>query len=434
MNKENWKYLSIGDCATVVGGGTPSTKNPEYWDGDIPWISPKDLSNNTNKYVSRGERFITKKGLENSSAKILPENSLLFSSRAPIGYLAINTQPMATNQGFKSLILRDEFDVEFFYYLFKQKTEYIKNFSSGSTFQEISGSEVKNFKFLIPPYKEQKQISKILSKLDKKIELNQKMNATLEEITKTLFKSWFIDFDPVRAKAEGRPTGLSKEISDLFPDSFEDSELGEIPKGWEIKKIKDLGKVICGKTPPTKDKENYGDGFKFITIPDMHNQVFVLDSSKNITKKGAATLEGKLLPSKTVCVSCIATPGLTVIIDEPSYTNQQINSIIPNETFLSYFLFLNFRLLGSKISIYGGGGSVFENLSKSKFENILVKIPDQKVLKSFDEFLTPVFDKIKVNVKENKLLENILDTLLPKLISGKLKISDAKTIVENIKI
>ena len=92
MNKENWKYLSIGDCATVMGGGTPSTKNPEYWDGDISWISPKDLSNNTNKYVSRGERFITKKGLENSSAKILPENSLLFSSRAPIGYLAINKQ------------------------------------------------------------------------------------------------------------------------------------------------------------------------------------------------------------------------------------------------------------------------------------------------------------------------------------------------------
>ena len=327
---------------------------------------------------------------------------------------------------------KDNLDDLFGYYLLKGTR--IKQVIIGSTQPLLTQSGLNIIPVSIPPLAEQKKIANILSTLDQKIKLNQKMNETLEEIAKTLFKSWFIDFDPVRARAEGKPTGLSKEISDLFPDSFEDSELGKIPKGWEIKKIKDLGKVICGKTPPTKDKENYGDGFKFITIPDMHNQVFVLDSSKNITEKGAATLEGKLLQSKTICVSCIATPGLTVIIDEPSYTNQQINSIIPNETFLSYFLFLNFRLLGSKISIYGGGGSVFENLSKSKFENILVKIPDQKVLKSFDEFLTPVFDKIKVNVKENKLLENILDTLLPKLISGKLKISDAKTIVEKIKI
>ena len=179
MNKENWNQLSISECADVIGGGTPSTKNPDYWDGNIPWIAPKDLSNNKDKYISNGERFITQLGLEKSSAKLLPENSLLFSSRAPIGYLAINTKPVATNQGFKSLVLKDGFDVEFFYYLFKNKTEYIKNFASGSTFQEVSGSVVKNLSFLIPPKQEQKRISNILSKLDKKIELNQKMNENI---------------------------------------------------------------------------------------------------------------------------------------------------------------------------------------------------------------------------------------------------------------
>ena len=430
MNRENWNLLSINECADVIGGGTPSTKNSDYWDGNIPWISPKDLSNNKDKYITNGERFITELGLEKSSAKLLPANSLLFSSRAPIGYLAINAKPVATNQGFKSLILKDEFDVEFFYYLFKQKTEFIKSFASGSTFQEVSGSVVKNLSFLIPPKHEQEKISNILSKLDKKIELNQEMNENLEEIAKILFKSWFIDFDPVKAKVEGRPTGLSKEISDLFPDSFEDSELGEIPKGWTVNKIKDLGKVICGKTPPTKDKENYGYGFNFITIPDMHDQVFAFESSKTITDKGAKTLKGKLLPEKTICVSCIATPGLTVIIDKPSFTNQQINSIIPYAEYLTYFLFLNFRTLGSKISIYGGGGSVFENMSKSKFEEILIKIPDEKILKYFENHLSPIFEKILTTSKENKILTEIRDTLLPKLISGELQIPDAENLVK----
>ena len=264
MNRENWKLLSINECADVIGGGTPSTKNSDYWDGNIPWISPKDLSNNKGKYITNGERFITELGLEKSSAKLLPANSLLFSSRAPIGYLAINTEPVATNQGFKSLILKDEFDVEFFYYLFKQKTEFIQGYASGSTFQEVSGSVVKNLSFLIPPKQEQKKISNILSKLDKKIELNQQMNETLEEIAKTLFKSWFIDFDPVRAKLEGKHTGLSKEISDLFPVSFEDSELGEIPRGWKVRSLGDFYAVNKGLS--YKGKFLTGHGMPMINL------------------------------------------------------------------------------------------------------------------------------------------------------------------------
>ena len=137
-----------------------------------------------------------------------------------------------------------------------------------------------------------------------------------------------------------------------------------------------------------------------------------------------------MLPTKTICVSCIATPGLTLILDKPSYTNRQINSIIPNEHLLSCFLFLNFRTLGSKISIYGGGGSVFENMSKSKFEEILIKTPDEKILKYFEDYLCPIFEKIKINSKENKTLTRIRDTLLPKLISGELKIPDQGNLEE----
>ncbi len=411
MNRENWKYLSIGDCASVVGGGTPSTKNPEYWDGDISWISPKDLSNNTNKYVSRGERFITKKGLENSSAKILPENSLLFSSRAPIGYLAINTQPMATNQGFKSLILKDEFDVEFFYYLFKQKTEYIKNFSSGSTFQEISGSEIKNLKFLIPPYKEQKQISNILSKLDKKIELNQKMNETLEDIGKTLFKSWFIDFDPVRAKSEGRPTGLSKEISDLFPDSFDDSELGEIPIGWKNIKLGDIASVTSGKRPSEIEEVESS------THPyEVFGGAGPIGFCNNFLEfKKPAIITGR-----------VGTLGKVFFLDKECWVSDNSILICDGESYTPIiFQTLKYTNLSS-LNV----GSTQPLLTGRDIKNINIISPDKLVL---DRYVS-TFNKIKTRQNqlnnENKIILKLRDTLLPKLMSGEIDIPEAEDIIE----
>ena len=255
MSNSGWKYIKINDCAEVVGGGTPSTKHEEYWGGDISWVSPKDLSNNSSKYITRGERNITKKGLENSSAKILPVNSLLFSSRAPIGYLAINKKPVTTNQGFKSLILKKGYDVEFFYYLFKDRTEYIKSFASGSTFQEISGSVIKNLSFLIPEIEEQKNISNILSKIDQKIEINKRINETLDSILKTLFKSWFIDFKPVKDKENRKSTGLKKDISDLFTDTLKNSDLGKIPKDYYVGKLGDYIEITKGKSYKSNELE-----------------------------------------------------------------------------------------------------------------------------------------------------------------------------------
>ena len=430
MNKENWKYLSIGDCATVVGGGTPSTKNPEYWDGDIPWISPKDLSNNTNKYVSRGERFITKKGLENSSAKILPENSLLFSSRAPIGYLAINTQPMATNQGFKSLILKDEFDVEFFYYLFKQKTEYIKNFSYGSTFQEIPGSEVKNLKFLIPPYKEQKQISKILSKLDKKIELNRKMNNTLEEISKTLFKSWFIDFDPVKARLEGRPTGLSKEISDLFPDSFEDSELGKIPKNYTVGKLEELAKYLNRGVSPSYVENN---GVYLVNQKCIRNGKIDFNLCKQSKEK--LSMNDRYLEKYDILLNSmgVGTLGRVAMFYEfdKKITADALVTIIKGESVgSSFFIYYFLERMEDYLNTISVGSTGQTSLKKEDILDLQMTIPPKNLLDEFGIQLSMFVEKKYLNNQENLTLRDLRDTLLPKLISGELKVSDAENLIE----
>jgi type I restriction enzyme S subunit len=420
----SWKYKKISECAEVVGGGTPSTKKNEYWQGDIPWISPRDLSKNSSKYITHGDRNISKEGLENSSAKILPSNSLLFSSRAPIGYLAINKKPVATNQGFKSLILKEEHDVEYFYYLFKDRTNYIKSYASGSTFQEVSGSIIKNLKFLIPSFKEQKDISNVLLKFDKKIELNKKMNENLEKIAKTLFKSWFIDFDPIRAKSEIRSTGLSKEISDLFPNSFEDSELGEIPKGWKVSVLSDFGNITCGKTPSTKDPKNFNGSYPFITIPDMKKNLLVSKTARTLSEKGANSLKGKLLPAGSVCVSCIATPGLVCVTTRDSFTNQQINSIVPNSSKHREYLTFSMMTYGNLIASAGSGGSVFANMNTSSFKKLPILVPDNQIMFIFSEIISPILKKIEFLFNETSVLSELRDKLLPRLISGKLRITN----------
>ncbi len=141
---EGWKKVKLGEVAEIIGGGTPKTKISEYWNGDIPWLTPRDLSNFKGVYISHGERFITKLGLENSSAKLLPPGTVLLTSRAPVGYLAIAKNEIATNQGFRSLIVREGYNNLFVFYLLKNNIEYLKSQATGTTFGEISGSTLKN--------------------------------------------------------------------------------------------------------------------------------------------------------------------------------------------------------------------------------------------------------------------------------------------------
>lgn len=179
--KEGWKKVKIEDIGEVISGGTPKTSNSEYWNGDIVWLTPKDFSNNSNKYWKKGERNITEEGLKNSSAKLMPKGTILFSSRAPIGYLGIAEIELCTNQGFKNLIVNQNYNNEFIYYLLKYETSNIENIANGSTFKEVSATTFKNYEVFIPENKNiQKKIASILSSLDEKIELNSKINQNLK--------------------------------------------------------------------------------------------------------------------------------------------------------------------------------------------------------------------------------------------------------------
>lgn len=177
----NWKKCTIGDLGTVIGGATPSTKRSEnYEGGTISWITPRDLADFSGRYIYRGERNITEQGLRSCSTKLMPVNTILFSSRAPIGYVAIAGQEVCTNQGFKSVIPNENTDYMFLYYLLKFSKEKIENLGSGTTFKEVSGSTMQSIEVSIPEtIKEQRQIASVLSALDDKIEKNTEVNENL---------------------------------------------------------------------------------------------------------------------------------------------------------------------------------------------------------------------------------------------------------------
>jgi type I restriction enzyme S subunit len=227
----------------------------------------------------------------------------------------------------------------------------------------------------------------------------------------------------VRAKLDGRrPFSLDPATAALFPEHLEDSQLGHIPKGWEVKAVGDIGDVICGKTPPTSVADYYGEDIPFITIPDMHGNVFCAATARKLSLAGANSQANKTLPPGSLCVSCIATPGLVVITSEDSQTNQQINSVVPYQKEETYFWYWVMTGLGAEIASSGSGGSVLVNLSKGRFETLQVIKPPHALISAYHTTVRPFFEAILANTHQSRSLAILRDTLLPKLLSGELKV------------
>ena len=430
--ESEWQEMAIGEIADVIGGGTPSTKEEANFNGDIPWITPKDLSGYPYRYISRGQRNITKRGLSESSARLLPGGAVLLTTRAPVGYVAIAKKALTTNQGFRSLILRDGYWPEFVYYLLKSSTVYLKSQASGTTFGELSGSTLKSLRFLFPPLSEQRAIACILGTLDDKIELNRRINETLEGIARAIFKSWFVDFDPVWAKAAGQqPPGLAPHIADLFPDEFEESSLGLIPAGWRVDTILAVGELLSGGTPSTKVPEYWNGDIKWVSAKDVSGAhgTFLLDTERTITQEGVDNSSTKILPELTTIVTARGTVGSYCILAEPMAMNQTNYGLKAISENCDYFVFF---ALGSLISQLKqrAYGTIFDTVTTRTFETSQIVVSGDAVITEFDQHVRPLMEKIRQNLRQSRTLATIRDTLLPRLISGELRVSDAERFME----
>lgn len=391
------KY-KLSEIMDIIGGGTPKTSKPEYWNGDIPWLSVKDF-NNDYRYVYETEKTITQAGLDNSSTKLLKRNDSIISARGTVGEMAMIPYPMAFNQSCYGLRAKEGLvDEEYLYYLIKHNVVVLKKNTHGSVFDTITRDTFDDIEVELPSLVEQKIVASILRDLDDKIEVNNKINKNLAQQAQAIYRSWFVNYEP-----------------------FD----GTKPDDWSDGTIDALGtEIICGKTPSTKKSEYYGGNTPFITIPDMHGCVYIVSTERYLSDAGVASQPKKTLPPNTVCVSCIGTAGLVTLVSEESQSNQQINSIIPKEGISVYYIYLLMQTLAETINKLGQSGSTIVNLNKTQFGKIQVMIPSKRVLQDFDSLCRPLFDTILSNQKENINLSELRDTLLPKFMSGELDVSD----------
>ena len=280
----------------------------------------------------------------------------------------------------------------------------------------------------LPTLPEQRAIAHILGTLDDKIELNRRMNETLEAIARALFKSWFVDFDPVRAKAEGREPDLSKSIADLFPARLVDSELGDIPEGWAVGTIGDIADVVGGSTPSTKEPTYWDGGTHYWATPkDLAPLAtpVLLETERRITDAGLDQIGSGLLPAGTVLLSSRAPIGYLAIAEVPVAINQGFIAMKPRKGVSNLFLLLWAHAAHEEILSHANG-STFLEISKANFRPISLVAPPTAVFGAFDRLARPLYRKIVSNERGSRTLATLRDALLPKLVSGELRVEDAE--------
>jgi type I restriction enzyme, S subunit len=423
--ESEWQKYAISDVMYIIGGGTPKRSISEYWNGDIPWLSVADF-NTDDRHVSKTKETITDLGLQKSSTKLLDSGQLIISARGTVGALAQLDKPMTFNQSCYGLNAKTEYVTnDYLYYLVKKKVRDLQKITHGAVFDTITKDTFKDIEVQLPSLLTQKKIANILSTLDDKIELNRKMNQSLEEVAQALFKSWFVDFDPVHAKANAssdadfdriaKELGISREILDLFPDEFEESELGMIPRGWDIKRLDDLSKVTMGQSP-NGDSYNYNCN----GLPLLNGAA---DFKDGILIPKKFTTDSKRKANHGELVFCIrATIGLLTYTDTEYSLGRGVASINAHNLHKELiYLGLDRKIERLKST---ATGSVIIGLKKDDVESINFVVPNDDVMEFFHLMQRSIFDRIKINTSQTQALQKTRDTLIPKLLSGELDVSE----------
>ena len=396
-----YRICEIGE---VVGGGTPSTKRNEYWNGCIPWISPKDLTSHTSVYISHGKKFITKEGLKAGST-LLPQNTVLMSSRAPIGYLAIAENELCTNQGFKSIVCNEEKVVPLYlYYYLKANIEYIRLFGTGATFPEISAKTLRKIKINIEESTEkQNRVATVLSNYDNLIENNNKRIKLLEQMAENLYKEWFVRF--------------------RFPGYENTKFIDGIPSDWNILRMSDFCYVTDG-THDTPKPVNDG-GVPLVTGKCIKNGFIDFNESYNISYQDHESISRRSgLQTGDILFSNIGTVGTTCLVNY--YREFSVKNVIifkPGNIKVSNYLYswLNSTSIQAIFATQTNGASQqFVGLNFMRRFKILV--PNENVIGLYSDRIKPIRTEI---VKLHDINENLIQQrylLLPRLMSGKLEV------------
>ena len=388
---KNWILIPLGDCCQIISGSTPKRNKPEYWGGDIPWVTPKDLGKLKTPVLKDAPEKITEAGYKSCSTTLLPQGSILFSSRAPIGYVAIAGRPMCTNQGFKSLVPNEYVHSPYLYWCMRKYASDIEALGSGTTFKEVSKGIVERFIIPLPPLEEQRRIAAILDKADG---VRRKRKEAIR-LTEELLKSTFLE---------------------MFGDPVTN------PKGWEIAKLGDFGKILTGNIPTRSVSENYGDEIEWIKSDNITTpEHFLTQAEEKLSAKGKKI--ARTVPNGSVLVTCIAgsrsSIGRAALTDREVAFNQQINAVVPNSDVDPYFLYGQLFVAQHLVQAQSTD-SMKGMVNKSKFSSIeFIKPPSQKQQKFGKWFLG--FHRYYMNlISGEEQSENLFNSLLQKAFRGEL--------------
>lgn len=406
----NWEKVKLGEVCKIVSGSTPKTSELRYWGGDIGWVTPYDLSKLKDRYISNGNRNITELGLKSCSAELLPVNSLIMSSRAPIGYFAINKKPVATNQGCKSFICDDLIDIEFLYYSLNQVIDSIKKVGSGSTFAEVGKSSLEKIHILIPKKSVQQKIAIILSTID-------------EEIQKT---------DQIIKKTEKIKNGLMNELltKGIGHTKFKKTKLGEIPKEWNVVRLSELSYITkLAGYEFTKYFNSYKDQGEMIIIRGLNLKNGELDLSniKTIPKSVADNLQRSKLCFGDLVFSYVGTIGPVAIITENNkyHLGPNVCKISPNKLVSSNYLYQYFlselikKEINKKISV-----TAQPSLSMEKIRDFEILLPSINEQNKISEILIGLDKKIKNESQFNNKLIQLKNGLMNDIFSQKVEVKN----------
>jgi type I restriction enzyme, S subunit len=440
--------ISVGELAApvrnaLVGGPFGSDLGTaDYVPTGVPVIRGQNLSNG--KFVGGEFVYVSEEKADKLRANLARPGDLVFTQRGNAvlhgGQVAI-----VPNQPFNRYVVsqsqmkltpdQTKVDSRFLYFIFTSADyrHYLRSNAVVTGVPHINLGLLREYPVSLPSLPEQRAISSVLGTLDDMIELNREINETLEEMARALFKSWFVDFDPVRAKLEGRaPAGMDAATAALFPDHFQDCELGQVPRGWNVQPVGEAVSCVGGGTPSTSEPKFWENGVHHWTTPKDFSSLeapILIDTDRRITDAGLVRISSGLLPVGTVLMSSRAPVGYLAITEIPVAINQGFIAMRCNESASNFFM-LNWCQSNMAEIESRASGTTFAEISKSAFRPIPMIVPPAKVMAAFTEYVEPFYSHIASNLHESRDLATLRDTLLPKLLSGEVSVDTAKEIID----
>lgn len=402
-----WKTVRIADLGRVVTGNTPPKKNPEFYGDDYPFIKPTDMRIGE-RYTPVTEENYSNLAFEKYKKSLIPPLSTCVVTIGSIGKkITLTSEQCFVNQAVNVIIPSTKYNPYFVFYAVKNILQKVKKADTGASSgrENVSKSNFMSLTLQVPESIEQQNtVASLLGSFDDLIENNQRRIDLLEQAAQNIYKEWFVKM--------------------RFPGHEETTidQVTGIPEDWRFGRISEFGSVITGKTPSKKKVEYYGGDIPFIKTPDMHNAPYVIESKEKLTQQGVDSQSNKILPKNTVMVSCIGTAGVVAITSTLSQTNQQINSVVFDTDFKTFYFYCFAKGLKDLLNGLGSNGATMVNVNKGKFENIQLLIPSDNSLKRFNTIVKPIFSQILTLLEMNTKLITSRDILLPRLMNQTIKV------------